>query len=72
MKEIIINTPVIQLDQFLKWANVVTSGGEAKELIQSGLVSVNGNVETRRAHKVKPGDHIDVAGQTKLIVSSGS
>jgi len=40
MEEIKIKTPVIHLDQLLKWANIVASGGEAKQLIQGGQVSV--------------------------------
>ncbi|HHY10988.1 MAG TPA: RNA-binding S4 domain-containing protein [Firmicutes bacterium] len=72
MREIKINTPTIKLDQFLKWANVAVTGGEAKELIQSGRVSVNGRVETRRAHTIKPGDLISVTGQIELVVGSWS
>lgn len=70
MKDIKIKTPVIQLDQFLKWANIVASGGEAKQLIQGGLVSVNGQVETRRSVKIKPGDLVSLENGPKLIVSS--
>ncbi len=50
----------IQLDQFLKLANVVASGGQAKHLIQSGEVKLNGIVETRRKKKLKPGDIVEV------------
>lgn len=62
MKEIKIKTETIKLDQFLKWANLVMTGGEAKELIQEGKVSVNGEVETRRAHKLKEKDTIMIDG----------
>ncbi|HHY15585.1 MAG: RNA-binding S4 domain-containing protein [Firmicutes bacterium] len=68
MEEIKIKTDTIQLDQLLKWANVVASGGEGKFLIQSGAVFVNGEVEKRRAAKIKPGDIVELAGQTKFIV----
>lgn len=50
----------IQLDQFLKLANVVQSGGEAKHLIQGGEVKLNGEVETRRKKKLQPGDIIEI------------
>lgn len=70
MREVKINTPEIQLDQLLKWAHAAQSGGEAKHLIQSGQVLVNGSKETRRAHKVHPGDRIVVVGQTEFIVGS--
>lgn len=62
MHQIKINTKEIQLDQFLKWANLVMSGGEAKELIQSGLVSVNGEIDTRRSHKLQDGDLVKIDG----------
>ncbi|MCL6438454.1 MAG: RNA-binding S4 domain-containing protein [Rubrobacteraceae bacterium] len=51
------------LGQALKAANVVGSGGEAKVLIQSGGVMVNGEVETRRGRRMKAGDVVEVAGR---------
>ncbi|MEC9466167.1 MAG: RNA-binding S4 domain-containing protein [Myxococcota bacterium] len=54
------DTPTIRLDQFLKLADVVQSGGEAKLLIQSGGVMVNGVVETRRKKQLQPGDEVHV------------
>ncbi len=50
----------ICLDQFLKLSAIVGTGGEAKYLIQSGVVSVNGEVETRRRRKLQIGDVIDL------------
>lgn len=47
---------VIKLGQFLKLANLVEDGAEARILIQSGDVTVNGEVETRRGSTLKPGD----------------
>lgn len=58
MKEIKIHTPFIKLDQFLKLANACGSGGEAKEMIQSGKVLVNGSIETRRGKKLTDGDRV--------------
>ena len=46
----------MKLDQFLKWNNIVSTGGEAKMLINSGQVSVNGEIENRRGRKLKIGD----------------
>jgi len=57
----------LQLDQFLKWHNIVPTGGQAKRLIQGGAVKLNGIVETRRKKKLKPGDVIEIFGQ-KLVV----
>ena len=48
----------MKLDQFLKWSNIVSTGGEAKILIKSGRVSVNGEIEKRRGRKLKIGDVI--------------
>ena len=48
----------MKLDQFLKWNNVVSSGGEAKNIIKSGLVKVNGEVETKRGRKLVKGDKV--------------
>ena len=48
----------MKLDQFLKWKNLVSSGGEAKIFIKSGSVKVNGSIETRRGRKLNKGDKI--------------
>ena len=53
-------SPGITLGQALKAANVVGTGGEAKILIQTGEVRVNGKVETRRGLKLREGDVIEV------------
>ena len=54
----------IRLDQFLKLANLVRSGGEAKHFIQSGHVLLNGAVETRRSRKIRPGDQVTLGDVT--------
>ncbi len=72
VKEVQIKTAVIQLDQFLKWANVVASGGEAKILIQSGQVSVNGEVETRRSAKLSPGSVVELTNGEKFLIKAQS
>jgi ribosome-associated protein len=61
--------PSIKLDQFLKRESVVFSGGEAKHLIQSGAVKVNGVVETRRGRKLHEGDVV-VLEKMELVVHS--
>ncbi|QTL96471.1 RNA-binding protein [Iocasia frigidifontis] len=62
MNDIIIKSKEIKLDQFLKWANIVMSGGEAKSLIQAGKVKVNGEIEYRRSHKIKTDDIVEIEG----------
>jgi ribosome-associated protein len=59
----------IKLEQFLKLAQVAATGGQAKVLIQSGAVRVNGLVETRRGRKLRPGDHVEVGGETLVVMS---
>lgn len=49
----------IKLDSFLKYKNLVGSGGEAKMLIQDGYVKVNGEVELRRGRKLVNGDSVE-------------
>ena len=53
----------ITLSQALKAANVVGTGGEAKVLIQTGEVRVNGKVETRRGLKLREGDVVEVGDE---------
>ena len=61
--EVAIRTDTIKLDQFLKLADAVGGGGEAKIRVQEGEVSVNGEVETRRGRKLHPGDVVTVDDQ---------
>ena len=67
MKTIKIKTPFIKLDQFLKYAEVVQGGGEAKVLIQDGLVEVNGEVCTQRGKKLYNGDRVQFENETYEI-----
>ena len=48
----------MKLDQFLKWQNLVSSGGEAKIFIKAGHVKVNGQIETKRGRKLVKGDKV--------------
>ena len=59
----------IRLDQFLKLSDCVSTGGEAKLLIQSGEVFVNGGVELRRRRKLVPGDHVLCRGEEIVVLS---
>ena len=63
MKKITITTEFIKLQDLLKFANLVETGGEAKERIQGGEVQVNGEVCTMRGKKIRPGDAVFFAGQ---------
>lgn len=57
----------LRLDQFLKFRGAVSTGGEAKIRIQSGEVTVNGELETRRGRGLRPGDRV-VIGDLELEV----
>jgi ribosome-associated protein len=57
----------IKLDSFLKWQNLVDSGGSAKMLIQDGAVRVNGKIETRRGRKLVNGDKVTFGGKTLTV-----
>ena len=62
-----IMTEFIKLQDAMKYANIVYSGGEAKVLIQQGDVKVNGEVCTMRGKKLYNGDKFEFDGQTYLI-----
>ena len=63
MKTIPIHTEFIKLQDLLKFANLVESGGQAKECVQAGEVSVNGEVCLMRGKKIRPGDDVCVQGE---------
>ena len=65
---ITITTEFIKLDSLLKFANAVATGGEAKQIVQDGLVKVNGEVCTMRGRKIRPGDVVEVDDQLELTV----
>jgi ribosome-associated protein len=64
-----IKDDAIKLDSFLKLADLVMSGGEAKQLIQNGYVQVNGQPETRRGRKLYDGDRVKLDGAGVFIIS---
>ena len=68
MTEIKIETEFIKLDALLKFANLVSSGGEAKLRIAEGEVLVNGETCTMRGRKIRPGDTVSLAGVTLKVV----
>ena len=69
-REIPIRGPHIELAQLLKFGGLAGTGGEAKQVIAAGEVTVNGEVETQRGKKIVPGDRVAYGGQT-LVVRGG-
>lgn len=67
MKRITITTEFIKLQDLLKFANLVETGGEAKERIQGGEAQVNGEVCTMRGKKLRPGDVVLFDGQELTV-----
>jgi len=61
----------ISLGQFLKLAGLASTGGDAKQLVASGLVRVNSVVETRRGRKLGLGDVVDTGGASAQVVAAG-
>ena len=68
METITITTEYIKLQDLLKFAAVVQTGGEAKLAVQEGEVSVNGEVCTMRGKKIRPGDVVTFNGQELTVV----
>ena len=69
MEVIKLREDFIKLGQALKAAGFVESGVEAKDVIQSGLVLVNGEIDTRRGRKLYDGDVVVFEGKEIKIVS---
>jgi ribosome-associated protein len=68
MEKIAIDTEFIKLDSMLKFAAAVGTGGEAKYVIDEGMVEVNGEVCTMRGKKLRPGDKVSFQGMDFEIV----
>ena len=67
MEEIFIRDDMIRLGQFLKLANLVEDGAQAREVIQHGLVKVNGDIEEARGKQLHPGDTVSFNGVTVKV-----
>lgn len=68
MEEVKIETESIKLDQLLKFSGYVGTGGQAKMLIQDGLVAVNDEIIKKRGKKIKKGDIISIENIITFIV----
>lgn len=66
--DIEIKTESIKLDQLLKFSGLASTGGHAKALIDDGEVRVNGEVVLHRAHKVWPGDEVQVGEESLKVL----
>ena len=68
METITITTEFIRLQDLMKLANMVSSGGEAKQLIQDGQVLVNGETCPQRGKKLRPGDTVTFRNRTYTTI----
>lgn len=66
-KKVFINSDFIKLDSLLKYAAIVSTGGEAKYLIKSGYVSVNNEVCIQRGKKINPGSVVKIHNEILFI-----
>lgn len=60
----------IRLGQALKLASLVEDGAMARDVVQDGLVTVNGEVETRRGHQLHDGDVVEFNGE-EIVIEAG-
>ena len=67
MTTVKITTEYIKLQDLLKFAGLVETGGEAKERVQAGEVLVNGEPCLQRGKKIHPGDEVEFAGQRLTV-----
>ncbi|MBA4137824.1 MAG: RNA-binding protein [Opitutus sp.] len=66
-QEITIRGASIELAQLLKFGGLAETGGEAKQVITAGKVTLNGVVETQRGKQVVPGDRVSYDGKTLVV-----
>ena len=71
MKEIKIYTEYVTLGQFLKLADIIQTGGEAKFFLSENRIIVNGEEDNRRGRKLRDGDIVEVLGKKYKIVNEG-
>lgn len=67
MKEVNISTEYITLGQFLKLADIIQSGGEAKLFLLERDIIVNGEIDSRRGRKLRDGDVIVVDNNEYVV-----
>ncbi len=67
MRKVTINKQPVELFKLLKFEGLVGSGGEAKYVISEGLVTLNGEIETRKRKKIVVGDIVEFDGEKMEI-----
>ena len=67
ISEIKIDSEFITLGQFLKFADIIQSGGEAKSFLSQNEVYINNELDVRRGRKLRSGDKVVILGKEYLI-----
>lgn len=65
--DVSIGGDMIRLGQFVKFAGLLDSGGDAKEAVIDGYVSVNGEIDRRRGRQLHPGDVVSFEGRSVRV-----
>ena len=63
-----IHTDYIQLDQLLKYANILSTGGQIKELLAEELITLNGTIVTEKRKKIYPNDVVSIEDEISITV----
>lgn len=63
-----IHTDYIQLDQLLKYANILSTGGQIKELLAEELITLNGTIVTEKRKKIYPNDVVSIGDKISITV----
>ncbi len=71
VRDVVVRGEYVELCDVLKFEGLVASGGEAKCVIAEGLVTVNGEPETRKRKKLRPGDGVTFKGCSLRLVAPG-
>ncbi|MFD2117394.1 S4 domain-containing protein YaaA [Paenibacillus yanchengensis] len=71
MKQVAIHTEYITLGQFLKLADCISTGGQAKPFLSEYSISINGEQDQRRGRKLYVGDQLDIENNGKFTVVKG-
>ena len=72
MKDVFINKDQVELFKILKFEGIASSGAEAKDMIATGNVLVNGVIEKQKRKKMVAGDTIELKGEIFLLKSSAN
>lgn len=67
MNKVLINREPVELFKLLKFEGLVATGGEAKNVIDDGMVLVNGQIEMRKRRKMMSGDTFEFDGETYIL-----